>query len=537
VRRVQRKGGQVTDEIQEVPDTMVCQKCDHEYDPKRGGCFSCGVKEAESGRDLPAERRAKVQARLDEAITDPRLAEAFSERHGHQVRFDVDRKRWLRFEGHTWDPDSMGMVRLMVLETIRALQHDAIASDARDREKRLAQLVVAENRVSQIVTAAEPYCATRAVSFDADVWVVGAPNGTVDLRTGEVRQGRPEDMVTKQLGAPWDTEARSALWEQVLVRALPDEDVREFLQQLAGLTLAGQVGENLLPVFYGVPRSSKGTIIDAMKAAFGDYARAADMSTLARRKYEDGGAPRPDLVNLLGARLVAVYEAGRRFRLDTALVKTLSGSDPITARTLHEKPITFYPQFLIWLATDTRPEVPHDDAAFFERLCEVPFRHGLRSEDRDPNLRATLKQPQHGSAVLAWAFQGLKRYTASGKLVRPAAVQQAGAAYRDAMDPVRAFFEECCTFGPELWTAAGALRAAYEGWCKEEGERYPVAGKQFAEALAKRGGTKVKRNHVRGWRGVGLRDAGATVQSTEDAHHTQAGPGLFDEREAGSDDI
>jgi putative DNA primase/helicase len=208
-------------------------------------------------------------------------------------------------------------------------------------------------------------------------------------------------------------------------------------------------------------------------------------------------------VDLVGARLVAIYEAGRRFKLDTALVKTLSGSDPIKARTLHEKPIEFRPTFLIWLATDTRPEVPEDDAAFYERLCELPFNVYLSPEERDPGVRERLKQPEHGSAVLAWAWRGLDAYRKAGRLVRPRAVEEAGKAFREAMDPVRPFLAEACVFNRDAWVRAEDLRVEYEKWCKENGER-PVSGKRMGEALRKAECSPAKRSEVRGWSGVGL---------------------------------
>jgi hypothetical protein len=42
--------------------------------------------------------------------------------------------------------------------------------------------------------------------FDKDPWLLGAPNGIVDLRTGQFRSARPEDMVSRQvLVDPADT--------------------------------------------------------------------------------------------------------------------------------------------------------------------------------------------------------------------------------------------------------------------------------------------------------------------------------------------
>lgn len=78
-------------------------------------------------------------------------------------------------------------------------------------------------------------------------------------------------------------------------------------------------------------------------------------------------------MRLRGARMVSIYETSRRLTLSASLLKTIAGSDPITARTLHKEPITFRPQCTLWIALNYRPHAPADDAALFERLRELPF--------------------------------------------------------------------------------------------------------------------------------------------------------------------
>lgn len=450
----------------------------------------------------------------DHPLTESGDAEFFAEMYGYEVRYDHARRRWLQFKDGLWRPQAAGEVEHLALVAIRDRQRLALGNEARLKWAAGGESAGRRRHLLELAQK-EPAIRDDGTGWDAEPNLVGTP-GTpstpsriVDLRTGKVREGRPSDRVTKRTRAGWDPEARSDLWDRVLTRALPDEDVRHFLRTLAGLTLAGVTGENLLPIIYGVTRSAKGTVIDALRSALGDYAVAADLSTFAEKRNVDGGAARPDLMGLLGARMVAVYEAGRRFRLDMALVKALSGSDPIKARTLYQaKEVEFRPTFLVWLATDTRPSVPEDDAAFFERLCEVPFNVYIPPDERDKTVRERLTREEHGAAVLAWAWAGYQDYITTG-LVRPEAVKRAGEDYRAAMNPARPFIEECLVVRPGdevTWTATDALRAEYERWSRENGER-PVSGKRLATALAAASCRPEKRKGVRGWAGVGLRAA------------------------------
>lgn len=49
--------------------------------------------------------------------------------------------------------------------------------------------------------------------------------------------------------------------------------------------------------------------------------------------------------------------------MNVGLVKRLTGGDTITCGTLHSKPVTFSPSYLILLLTNNKPHVPAEDPA------------------------------------------------------------------------------------------------------------------------------------------------------------------------------
>lgn len=454
-----------------------------------------------------AKKLVRKKPSINEVRSETGDGVLFARRYQEVLRYDESAESWMLFDGNLWKVQARGKVMRMAKKLIRRCVRKAL-SDENDAALKWYTKGLERRRLANMVFLAqsELLMADDGQSWDADLNLVGTPNGTLDLRTGTVMRAEPNDRITKRLGAEWNPEAQSDLWENVLERALPDPQVRAFLQQMAGLSLAGLVGENILPMIYGVPRSSKGTVLDAITGSFGDYARAASLTTVVSRKFEDGGTPRPDLVALRGARMVSVYEAGRSLKLDTALLKSLSGSDPITARTLHAKPITFYPSFIIWIASDKRPEAPSEDSGFFERLCTVPFDVALKPEERDPDVRARLKLPEHASAILAWAYQGLVAYRKAKRLVRPAKVAAANAEYQDAMAYQREFFDDVLLFEPGQSCTTQELRYAYTKWCESEGEKALPGGK-LGELLRARGAAPGRTFQGRIWSGVTLRKA------------------------------
>jgi putative DNA primase/helicase len=353
-----------------------------------------------------------------------------------------------------------------------------------------------------MISLAECDLLVNADKLDQNPWLLNCANGTVDLKTGELRKHDPKDLITRLAPVEYDPVAKSKLWSRVITRALPNQDVRRFFRKLVGYTITGMTGEDIFALIHGPTRTSKGTVQEAIAAMLGDYAITAGLDLLAERNR--AGGPRPELTRLLGARMVSLYETSRRMVLSASLVKTLTGSDPVTARTLYKMPITFKPAAKIWVATNHLPKVPADDDALWERIREIPFEVAIPEGERDPTVRSRLREPEHGAAILAWAVVGCRLWQAEG-LAQPAAVRDAGRAYRAEMDPVARYIGECCILGPHLWAASSALREDYETWCREQGET-PVGGSEFTGKLGELGCEPLKnsRRGGRGWKGIGI---------------------------------
>jgi putative DNA primase/helicase len=106
--------------------------------------------------------------------------------------------------------------------------------------------------------------------LDADPLLLNCPNGTVDLRTGELRPHDPADLLTKSSGAAYDPAADGPTWAKFLETVQPEEKMREYLQRLFGHALEGRVTEHILPICHGDGANGKGTLIAAVLAALGD---------------------------------------------------------------------------------------------------------------------------------------------------------------------------------------------------------------------------------------------------------------------------
>lgn len=240
----------------------------------------------------------------------------------------------------------------------------------------------------------------------------------------------------------------------------------------------------------------------------GDYALKASFDTFLERSIANPGSPRPDLARLPGVRLVTAVEASARAGLDAVLLKELSGGDTLTVRTLHKEPFSFKPQCKIVLASNEAPKVSDQDTGVWRRLRRLPFECVIPEGERNPKVKAMLADPnQGGPAVLAWAARGCLEWQRRG-LGTCDLVRRRTQELRAEMDPLAAFFEDCCVFGATYEVAAKTLREVYETWCRENGVRKPIDNEEWGKRLEAKGCESTRGYRcgirVRLWAGVGL---------------------------------
>jgi putative DNA primase/helicase len=423
--------------------------------------------------DLIAEKRKSPERVIvGEQLTDRGHARRLCTLHGHELRWVTEDQAFAHYDGRRWRRrcDEKAFELVQGLSDAMLDARGLVADGKVEPYIKAAGKLQSSREAAAVLKAARPMLLVHANEFDARPYLLNAPNGTLDLRTLERREHDPADLLTLATGASYEPGATSALWDQVITKALPDSAMRTFLQVLAGITLAGHEQLDLVLLIYGVTRTMKGTIQGAIGSALGSYAVTAGLEDFAVRDRASSG-PRPELVRLAGARMVSIYETSRSLKIEPALLKSLSGADPITARDMYSRPVTFAPQFTLWVASNYRPGLPADDDAVWRRVRELPFTKQIAEGDEDPTIRAQLRDPDRaGPAVLAWAVEGLRLYREKG-LTTPDQVRAATTEYRESMDELAGFADERLVFGDRsIYQATpAAIRSACDDWVRANG--------------------------------------------------------------------
>jgi len=383
---------------------------------------------------------------------------------------------------------------------VRGIYSEAARAANEEERKKLAKHAMASEahiRIRAMIALAEsePGVPVLPDILDADPWLLTVANGTLDLRSGELLAHDPELFSTKLIEVEYDPAADCPSWLRFLDEILSGDDgTIRFLQRAIGYSLTGDTSERCLFVLYGGGANGKTTFLEVIRATMGDYALRTPTETLLLKR--SGSVPN-DVARLRGARFVSASESEEGRRLAESLIKDLTGGDTISARFMRAEWFDFVPECKVWLGTNHKPEIRGTDQAIWDRIRLIPFEVTIPEKKQDKQLADKLKGELPG--ILAWAVQGCLDWQREGLGVTEK-VKAATKAYREEMDILAGFIEDCCIEGADKEALAGDLHQAYKDWGGDLSQR------KFGRALRERGYEKGRHPSTRRitWRGLGL---------------------------------
>jgi putative DNA primase/helicase len=420
-------------------------------------------------------------------ITETSNAERLVAKYRTDLRYCSDRKAWCVWNGNLWAVNDIGGVMRLMQEISREIYLEiasepegtlrkALANWAKESESRRTQ----ENSVA--IARYFDGIEIRGFSdvFDTHPLLLNVKNGTINLRTGELRPHRREDFLTKMVPIEYDAKAACPRFSKFLDETLPGAGLVGYLSRFAGYCLTGLTSEQAWFMFYGGTASGKSTLINVLRGLLGPYALALPENYFLVTKNTSDFAT----ANLAGVRLATCVETNEGKRLDVAKIKSLTGEDVISAALKYENYFEFKPQAKLVLATNHRPHVPATDDSIWRRVKVVPFNVTVPEEKRIAGLANQLLEGE-GPGILRLTVLGCRLWLVN-RLEEPEAVKSAVNEYRTDEDIVQNFLDECCVREDSAKVARKELFAEYTRWNKGNGLRQLTTTK-FARELHRLG--------------------------------------------------
>lgn len=421
--------------------------------------------------------------------------------HNDRLRHVVAWKKWLVWDGERWAKDRTGEAPRCAKGIARQLTNDAAAEpDEKVRKDLLRSARQAEsaNGVRAMLELAATETELALAPEDLDGWpdLLNTKSGTLDLTTFDLSKHDSNMHLTKVTAAPYDPTAECPLFDAFMRRIQPDEDMRDFIARLLGVSLSGRVHEHMLAIAWGTGRNGKSTLFEVVRDVLGDYAATTEPALLIDR----GDAHPTGIADLFGLRYALTSETDQGRRLAEGTVKRLTGGDRIRARRMREDFWEFDPTHTIYMMTNHKPVITGNDEGIWRRLKLIPFEVVIPREEQDSDLRNKLLAEAPG--VLRWLVDGYRSYLARG-LDEPEKVTKATEEFRKEADHLGLFISEKCVQNAAVSVKSSLLFDAWVKWCAAE---HIDAGTQtaFSNKVSEKGFDKAKSHGSMVWKGLGL---------------------------------
>ena len=238
----------------------------------------------------------------------------------------------------------------------------------------------------------------RESDLDEQTQYVGAPNGVIDLSTGDLLTGAAARrcLVSRSLPDSYDPDAKHEAVTKLLAHLKADE--REWLLSALGHALRGRPNRREY-LIVGEGGGGKSTLLMTVAAALGDHAGFIAIGAIAERKY--AGGPEPELEAFTNRRLMFYSEPPAN--LDYKRGKNQSGGDVVAYRKMRRDDIiekrTTATRFFACNPDDV-PALPWASRAVFDRVRTLPY-PALPESERDLMLPDRLNTKAARQAMVA----------------------------------------------------------------------------------------------------------------------------------------
>lgn len=339
-------------------------------------------------------------------------------------------------------------------------------------------------------------------------FLLNCPNGTLDLRTGQLQAPSKMDYITQ--GCPTEyhpgamTEAVSAWLDSICVTP----EIKRLFIQVLGVALDATIRTKTMPIFFGSKTNNgKTTMVEIIMYVIGRTKYGGYGQTISAGAFDKGtrtgGRCTPELATVTGARLVIMSEPNETQSVDWAYVKEITGGGSIHVNPKNKPAYTIPAVFTLGLDTNYLLKV--DDPTLFRRgtMQIIPFLREFSEAlgNLDGTLLARMAEKANREAILAAMIEGYKDYIDSGKrFVEPPESKEILARYETNNDRIGEFLEENFVKvegknAPHTYVTVKTVYAAYIKWLTDNGYKNQESSSSFRNKLEARA-TVEKRNNA-----------------------------------------
>ena len=434
-------------------------------------------------------------------------ARKFVNMFGDRVKYNVENKAWVIWNGTFWETDGMGRIfnyADMVIESMRMEEMKETNMEVKKKMYSNINKALSSHGKKNMLNQAE-YLDTipvTNVSFDIDDLSINTKSGIINLKTGEIMPHDKNKLHSKIINLEI-SKNKPTKWIKFLNETYADNpDLVGYIQRLLGYILTGYTSEQALFIFHGDGSNGKSLLLETILKATGDYGTTTSSDILVQRGYADKTAEL--LAPLNNTRFVMVEETESDDRLKEATIKNLTSDyGKLQGRFMYGNFFSFKPKFKLIMATNYKPQIRGMDHGIWRRIKLIP--HNIIIPDSKQDKMLGFKLEQELPEILWWGIEGAIEYLKNG-LQEPQIIKEQVAEYRSESNIVDRWITDNCEKDDSYSEATSKLFVNFTEWAKTNNE-HTMSMKHFGMILT-RSYESARLKGVRSYKGLRIKTKG-----------------------------
>lgn len=393
-------------------------------------CFKTQIKEKKNGEIVIDPETGEA---VEVSVFSPDRTKKSIEKKFHVAMVRGDEKTIWRFDGGIYRDNGKPFFK------------NAIYNVAEDK--------IEPKDINEVIDRLTSSLLLKPVTFNPDPYLLAVMNGVVDLRTGERRDYRPEDLITDQIDVAYDPTAKCPKFIQFLEDVAPNPTDRLMLIDWYAVHAIREMYPYIL-FLNGLGRNGKGVYENVLKRFYGENAFSGmPLEELSAKNNRFAGA------DLAGKRGQIVAEAGEshakgKRTIPTAFLKNATGDGVIDSDQKNKGRIKFKPFYKSTIDSNDMPRIEDSSKGWIERFCkaDLPFSYvddpkNQMERKKDPRLFDKLTTPEELSGILNLILSRTPDIIKTGAITKRSGSEMF-AEYQKQSNSVTTFLENFCEYIP-----------------------------------------------------------------------------------------
>lgn len=294
----------------------------------------------------------------------------------------------------------------------------------------------------------------------------------IDLRTGKLSPLSKKDMFTFACPVKYTKERPEELMKMLQSIACEKEDDLQYIQKMLGYGLTGHIDSRVYFILFGKGCNGKTVLLNLMSKILVDQYQAVSKCVFINNNTGKTGGS--EVLQLKDCRMATFSETNANDELNEAIIKMISGNDPITARGLYKDPMTFVPMCKLILCTNFKPDFNANDKANVDRVRLVPLNARFvetptkANEYKRINGIDKLIESKYLNEFFSWCVDGAIEYYKDPEFNPVGEILEAQNEYIREQSNITNFIDDTYEAGESCdLVLKTEVKSSYDLWCKE----------------------------------------------------------------------